>query len=390
VRRVYLDHNSTTPVDPRVAEAVLPYLGELFGNPSNLHRYGRECAEGLAEAREQVARFLGATPEEVYFTGGGSESDNWAVIGTAMRHRERGRHIIASPIEHGAVLETVKYLAGRGFEVSWLPVDGHGLVDPDDVRRAFRPGTILVTVMLANNEIGTVEPVREIAAACRERGVACHTDAVAAAGKIAVDVGELGVDLLTISGHKLHAPKGVGALYIRAGTEVDPLIHGGHQERGLRAGTENLPGIVGLGKACEILAGEWRGNAARMKANRDRLEQGILARIPHVRLNGHPVKRLPNTAHFSVGYVEGEALLLSLDLEGIALASGSACSAGEAGTSPTIEAIGVPPLFRNSPLRFSLGPATSPDEVDYTLDRLEAVVTRLRDISPVWKTRPPD
>ncbi|MFO7676204.1 MAG: aminotransferase class V-fold PLP-dependent enzyme [bacterium] len=388
MRRVYLDNNSTTPLDPRVAAAMRPYLAELFGNPSNLHSFGRECAEGLAEAREQVARFLNAKPGEVYFTGGGSEADNWAVIGTAFRHEGRGRHIVASPIEHGAVLESVKYLGGRGFEVSWLKVDGYGLVDPDDVRRALRKDTVLVTVMLANNEIGTVEPVREIAVACRERGVACHTDAVAAAGKIEVDVRALGVDLLTISGHKLHAPKGVGALYIRDGVEIDPLIHGGHQERGLRAGTENVAGIVGLGRACELAAAEWREDAARMRANRDRLEQGILARVAEVRRNGHPEKRLPNTAHFSVGYVEGEALLLSLDLEGIALASGSACSAGEGGPSPTLEAIDIPPLFRNSPLRFSLGRETTAEDVDYTLEVFERVVSRLRAISPIWKNRP--
>ncbi|MFO7638151.1 MAG: cysteine desulfurase family protein [bacterium] len=388
MQRVYLDSNSTTPLDPRVAEAVRPYLGPVFGNPSNLHSYGRECAEGLAEAREQVAQFLGAEPGEIHFTGSGTEADNWAVIGTARRHESRGRHLVVSPIEHGAVLESARYLAGRGFEVSWLPVDEHGLVDPEAVRRALRPDTVLVSVMLANNEIGTVEPVAEIAAVCRERGVTCHTDAVAAAGKVEVDVRKLGVDLLTISGHKLHAPKGVGALYIREGVEIEPLIHGGHQERGLRAGTENVIGIVGMGRACQLLAGEWRENAARMKANRDRLEQGIFARVPEVRLNGHPEKRLPNTAHFSVAYVEGEALLLSLDLEGIALASGSACSAGEAGVSPTLAAIGVPPVFRNSPLRFSLGPETTADEIDYALDRFERVVARLRAISPLWKNRP--
>ncbi|HDQ99290.1 MAG TPA: cysteine desulfurase [candidate division WOR-3 bacterium] len=385
MRRVYLDHNSTTPVDPRVAEAVRPYLAELFGNPSNLHSFGRECAEGLAGAREQVAGLIGAEPGEVYFTGSGSESDNWAVIGTVLRHQDRGRHIIASPVEHGAVLESVRYLCRRGFEATWLRVDEHGLVDPDEVRRAIRPDTILVTVMLANNEIGTLEPVAEIAAVCRERGVICHTDAVAAAGKTEINVAALGVDLLTISGHKLHAPKGVGALYIRDRVEIDPLIHGGHQERGMRAGTENVPGIVGLGKACELLAREWPDNAKRMRANRDRLEAGILARIPEVRRNGHPERRIPNTSHFSIAHVEGEALLLSLDLEGVALASGSACSAGTTGASPTLEAIGVPPLYRNSPLRFSLGPETTADDVDYTLDVLEAVVKRLRDISPTWR-----
>ncbi len=386
-RRVYLDNNSTTAVDPRVAAAVEPYLKGVYGNPSNLHSYGRECAEGLAEARDQVAGFLNARSDEVFFTGSGTESDNWAVVGTALRHQNRGRHIVCSRVEHGAVLESCRYLEREGFTVTWLGVDEYGLVDPGDVRRALTPTTTLVTVMLANNEIGTLEPVSEIAAICRERGVTCHTDAVAAAGKVSVDVRELGVDLLTLSGHKLHAPKGVGVLYVRDGTEIDPLIRGGHQERGLRAGTENVVGIVGIGKACAILAREWRADAERMLRNRDRLEEGIVARVPEIRRNGHPEKRVVNVVHLSVGYVEGEALLLNLDLEGIAVASGSACSAGESGPSSTLEAIGIPPLFRNSPLRFSLSRETTEEDIDYTIDVFERVVKRLRAISPIWSRR---
>jgi cysteine desulfurase len=386
-RRVYLDNNSTTAIDPRVAEAIEPYLHEVFGNPSNIHSFGRECAEGLARAREQVAGFLDVRPDEVFFTGSGTESDNWAVKGAAFALQERGRHVVASPIEHGAVLESCRWLEKQGWEVTWLKVDSTGLVDPDEVRRVLRPDTALVTVMLANNEIGTLEPVAEIARACRERGVVCHTDAVAAAGKVDITPAKLGVDLLTISGHKLHAPKGVGVLWVRPGVELEPLVHGGHQERGMRAGTENVLGIVGMGRACELLAGEWREAAERMGVLRDRLELGIRERIPDVRFNGHPEQRAPNVCHVSIGYVEGEALLVSLDLEGIAVASGSACSAGESGPSETLKAIGLDPLFANSPLRFSLGADTTEADVDYTLDRLVAVVERLRQISPLWKRR---
>jgi cysteine desulfurase len=387
VRRVYLDNNSTTAIDPRVAEAIEPYLHEVFGNPSNIHSFGRECAEGLARAREQVAGFLGVKPDEVFFTGSGTESDNWAVKGAAFARRERGRHVVCSPIEHGAVLESCRWLERQGWEVTWLNVDSTGLVDVEEVRRAIRDDTALVTVMLVNNEIGTLEPVPEIAAICREREGLCHTDAVAAAGKVEIAPAKLGVDLLTISGHKLHAPKGVGVLWVRDGVELDPLVHGGHQERGLRAGTENVLGIVGMGRACELLAGEWPEAARRMGALRDRLEQGIRERIPEVVFNGHPELRAPNVCHVSIGYVEGEALLVSLDLEGIAVASGSACSAGEAGPSETLKAIGLDPLFANSPLRFSLGPETTGDDIDYTVDRLVAVVERLRAISPLWKRR---
>lgn len=385
--RVYLDNNSTTRTDPRVAAAIAPYLAGVFGNPSNIHSYGRECFDGVAEARERVAAFLGATTEEVYFTGSGSEADNWAIKGVAAARRDRGRHVITSSIEHSAVLGAARWLESEGWRVTYLPVDSFGLVDPDAVRRAITPETVLCSVMLCNNEIGTVEPVEEIAALCRAAGVTCHTDAVAAAGKMAVDVGELGVDLLTISGHKLRAPKGVGALYVRAGTPIHPLIHGGHQERGLRAGTENVIGIVGLGAACALLKDEWPGLAEHERLLRDRFEKAVLAAVPELKLNGHPEKRAPNVCHFSVGYVEGEALLVSLDLEGIAVASGSACSAGESGASATVKAIGVPPLFANSSVRFSLGPDNTEAEIDYTAEVFARVVDRLRSISPIWKRR---
>lgn len=385
MRRVYLDNNSTTAIDQRVAKAIEPYLYTVYGNPSNIHSFGRECAEGLIQAREQVAAFLGAEPDEVFFTGSGTESDNWAVKGVAFALQHKGRHIVTSPIEHSAILGSCAFLEGMGYSITKVAVDRYGMVDPEDVQRALRPDTILVTIMLANNEIGTIQPVKEIAAICREAGVTSHTDAVAAAGKIEVNVKELGVDLLTISGHKLHAPKGVGVLYVRQGTKIAPLIHGGHQEKGLRAGTENVLGIVGMGKACELLAQEWRRDAEKMRVLRDRLERAILDRVPEVIVNGHPEKRVPNVCHVNVGYVEGEALILSLDLEGVAVASGSACSAGGSGVSATIEALGLPPLFKNAPVRFSLGRDTTEEEIDYTVEAFVRVVERMRSISPIWK-----
>jgi len=404
MNRVYLDNNSTTPIDPRVAAAMEPYLHGVFGNPSNIHSFGRECAEEMAGAREQVAVFLGAGPDEIFFTGGGSEADNWAVKGTALARSASGKHVICSSIEHSAVLASCRYLESLGYRATFLPVDRYGLVDPDAVKHALTAETTLVSVMLANNEIGTIEPVAEIARICREAGVTTHTDAVAAAGKISVNVNELGVDLLTISGHKLQGPKGVGALFVRKGTEIHPFVHGGHQEQGLRGGTENVIGIAGLGKACEILATpsplpppqgggnrregvEWQRNAEHERNLRDKLEQAILARVPEVLLDGHPTRRVPNVCHLSVGYVEGEALLMNLDMEGIAVASGSACSTGSAEPSPTMKAIGVPPLFSNSPVRLSLGPGNTEAEIDYTIEVFERVVARLRSISPIWKRR---
>ncbi|MGB9742168.1 MAG: cysteine desulfurase family protein [candidate division WOR-3 bacterium] len=386
--RVYLDNNSTTPIDPRVKEAIEPYLTTVFGNPSNLHYFGRECAEGIARAREQVAAFLNAKPEEIFFTSGGTEANNWAIKGVAVAlMMSRGRQLITTPIEHASVLGSTQYLQEMGWQITYLPVDGYGLVDPDDVRKAITSSTALVSVMLANNEIGTIEPVQEIAAICHEQGVLFHTDAVSAAGKVKLDVDELGVDLLTISGHKIRAPKGIGVLYIRSGTPIQPLIHGGHHQRGLRAGTENVIGIIGIGKACELLKNEWPQQAEKVRRLRDRLENGILNRIADVRLNGHPEKRLPNTSHFSVAYVEGEALLMNLDLEGIAVASGSACASGEPEPSPTVKAIGVPEIYRNSVMRFSLGEENTEAEIDYTIEVMEQVVKRLREISPLSRNR---
>jgi cysteine desulfurase len=387
MNRIYLDNNSTTPIDPRVAAAMEPYLHGIFGNPSNIHSFGRECAETMAEARVQVAAFLGASQDEIYFTGGGSEADNWAIKGTALANAGRGKHVVCSAIEHSAVLESCRYLESMGFRATFLPVDRYGLVDPEAVKHALTSETVLVSVMLANNEIGTVEPVAEIARICREAGVTSHTDAVAAAGKVRVDVNELGVDLLTISAHKLQGPKGVGALYIKEGTKIHPLVHGGHQEKGLRGGTENAIGIAGLGKACQILAAEWERNAEHERRLRDKLEQAIVARVPEIIVDGHPTKRVPNVCHVCVGYVEGEALLMNLDMEGVAVASGSACSTGSGEPSATIKAIGIPPMFVNSPVRLSVGPGNTESEIDYTIEVFEKVVARLRSISPIWNRR---
>jgi len=352
-----------------------------------MHWFGRETAEAVERARAQVAAFLNAEPSEIYFTGSGTEADNWAVKGIVAASGDQGGHIICGPIEHHAVLYTCQYLSQHGCEVSFPGVDETGLADPAEIERLIRKDTRIVTVMLANNEIGTVEPIKEIAEICRRRGVCSHTDAVAAAGKMELDVRKLGVDLLSISAHKLHGPKGAGCLYIRKGTPIYPLIHGGHQERGMRAGTENLTGIVGLGKACEMAARNWLAESAQIRELRDYLAKQVFDRIEEVRFNGHVTQRLCNTLHVGVGYVEGESLLVSLDLDGVAVASGSACSTGESEPSATLTAIRVPPQFINSPLRLSLGKENTRAEIDYAVDVLERVVKRLRDISPIWKDR---
>ena len=386
MKRVYLDYNSTTPLYPEVFEAMLPYLKEHFGNPSNLHFYGRETKEAIENARVQVADLLNAAPEEIFFTSGGTEANNWAIKGIAYGREEKG-HIIGSPIEHGSVFNSCRELQPQGYDVTFVNVDSYGIVDPDDIKKAIKKNTILITVMHSNNEVGTIEPIREIAGIAQEAGVRFHTDAVASCGKLKLDVKELGVDLLTISAHKIHGPKGSGALYVKNGIKLEPIIHGGHQEQGMRAGTENLPGIVGLGKACSILKNTMDEDIKKIEALRDRLEQGIFKRIPEVRLNGHPKKRLVNTSQISVAYVEGEALLVNLDLEGVAVASGSACASGSPEPSPVLKAMNVPPEYINSPIRFSLGRENTIEDIDYAVDVLEKVTKRLRDISPLWKKR---
>ncbi len=388
MKRIYLDYNSTSPIDKRVIAVMVEFMREKFGNPSNLHYFGREAREGIERARRQVAKFLGCEPEEIFFTSGGTEANNWAIKGVAFSSlREKGNkgHLIVSAIEHHSVLNSAKFLEGIGFAVTYLKPDKFGKISPKEVKRAIRSDTRLISIMHSNNEIGTIQPIEEISLIAQEEGIYFHTDAVASAGKLDLNVKELKVDLLTISAHKFHGPKGVGALYLRKGTKTENLIHGGHQEKGGRSGTENLLGIVGFGEACAIAQNEMRESWERIKKLRDYLEEEIKKKIPEVMVNGHPQDRLINTTSVSFKGVEGEALLMNLDLEGVAVSSGSACAAGE--VSHVLEAISLPPEFANSTVRFSLGRENTKEEIDRAVEVLEKVVRRLRDISPLWQKR---
>lgn len=379
MKRIYLDNAATTACAPEVVEAMLPYFTQTFGNASSVHAFGRESRRAIETARRQVARALNAAaPQEIVFTAGGSESDNWAIKGAAFARADKGRHIITSAIEHHAVLHTCQWLEKQGFEVTCLPVDAEGRVSVEHVERALRPDTVLVSVMTANNEIGTLQPVAQIGRLCRERGVLFHTDAVQAVGAIPVDVQAMHADLLSLSAHKFHGPKGVGALYVRKGVRLDNLVHGGAQERGLRAGTENLAGIVGLGKAIEMATAHLEDNAVHMTRMRDRLIAGIMERVPEVRLNGHPTDRLPNNCNLSFQGVEGEALLLRLDLAGIAGSSGSACTSGTLDPSHVLLAIGLPVAMAHGSLRLTLGADTTEEDIDAVLERLPPIVADLR------------
>jgi cysteine desulfurase len=378
-----MDHNATTPVRPEILEAMLPFYGPIYGNASSLHGFGREAKDGLERAREQVAKVLGARPDEVCFTGGGTEADNLAVKGMAWANRDRGDHLITSQVEHHAVFNTCEYLEKQGFKVTYLPVDSEGRVDPGDVEKAITKETLLVSIMQANNETGTVQPISEIGRIARKRGIYFHTDAVQAFTKLPTRVDELGVDLLSLSGHKIYGPKGVGCLYIRKGTKLDPLVHGGHHERNRRAGTENVPGIVGLGKAAELGAGEMSEEAKKLATLRDRLQEGILDRIPEVRVNARNAERLPGTLSACFKYVEGESILLGLDLKGIAASSGSACSSGAIEPSHVLTAMGVPPEEARGSVRFSLGRQNTEQEVDRVVGEMVAILTRLRAMSPL-------
>lgn len=382
---IYLDNAATTATKPEVLEAMLPYFTQVYGNPSSIHRAGRDARRAVEHAREQVAAALNADKGEIYFTAGGSESDNWALKGTAFAHREKGNHIITTQIEHHAVLHTCQWLERQGFEVTHLPVDADGLVDPADVERAITDRTILVSVMMANNEIGTIEPIAEIARIAHAHGVLMHTDAVQAVGAVEVDVRALGVDMLSLSAHKFYGPKGVGALYVRRGVKLDTYMHGGAQERGRRAGTEYLPGIVGLGKAIELATADIAGHAARLTAMRDRLIDGILKEIPYARLNGHRTRRLPGNVNVSIEYIEGEALLLRLDLAGIEGSSGSACTSGSLDPSHVLLAIGLPHEIAHGSLRLTLGDYNTEADVDATLAALPEIVRTLRDMSPMYQ-----
>ena len=380
---IYVDNAATTPVSKPVFDAMAPYFCEQYGNPSSIfYSVGAAAGDALAAAREKVARALGCDTGEVFFTSCGSEADNWAIKGTAHKFAKQGKkHLITSCIEHHAVLHSMQALEREGFEVTYLPVDAEGFVSPADVEAAIRPDTALVTIMFANNEIGTIEPIREIGKVAHEAGVLFHTDAVQAVGAVPIDVNDWNVDMLSLSGHKFHAPKGIGALYIRKGVKISNLIFGGAQERGLRAGTENLPGIVGLGAAIELAVSELPEYTQRLTALRDRLIDGILQNIPDVRLNGHRTQRLPGNVNVSVRYVEGEALLMRLDLAGVEASSGSACTSGSLDPSHVLLAIGLPHEIAHGSLRLSLGSDTTEADVDYVIEKLPGIVKDLREMS---------
>jgi len=381
---IYLDHAATTPTDPRVVEAMLPWFTERFANPSTLYNLGTQAKEAIESARVNVAALIGAKPEEVYFTSGGTESDNWAVIGAAFANRAKGSHVITSAIEHHAVLEPCHFLEKNGFEVTVLPVDEYGLVDPDDVRKAITDKTILVAIMHANNEIGTIEPIEEIGAITRERRIHFHTDTVQTVGHIPIDVNKLNCDSLAISAHKLYGPKGVGAMYLRKGARAQPYILGGGQERGKRAGTSNVPGIVGLGKAAEFALAEMGEISPRLLFLRDKLIKGIFERVRDVRLNGHPTHRLPNNVNISVAGIEGESMILLMDMNGVCVSSGSACTSGTLDPSHVLLAIGLPHEVAHGSVRFTLGKDNIEAHVDYVLEKFPAVVDRLRAMSPLY------
>jgi cysteine desulfurase len=387
MKQIYLDYAATTPAHPEVVEAMLPYFTEVFGNPSSIHSCAQEAKGAVEEARTKVAALIGAGDEEIVFTGGGTEADNFALEGVAFANQAKGNHLITTAIEHHAVTETCKFLERRGFQITYLPVDEYGLVDPDNVRRAITGKTILISVMQANNEVGTIEPIVEISQIAREAGVYFHTDAVQTAGHIPLDVNELGVDLLSISAHKLYGPKGVGALYIRKGTKLAPFIHGGSQEGGRRASTENVPGIVGFGRAAELAGQEMDGEIPRLTGLRDRLIKGILGGIENSRLNGHPVKRLPNSVNVSIDFIEGESMCLNLDLEGICASTGSACTSSSLEPSHVLLAIGLSPEQAHGSLRFTLGKWTGEEDIDRVLEVLPRVVAKLRAMSPLLKSR---
>jgi len=380
-RRVYLDHNASTPVHPEVVAEMLPYFSDVYGNPSSVHGFGRDARAAVDAARDRVAAFLRVRPDELVFTSGGTESDNFGVKGLALA-RGSG-HVITSKVEHHAVLRSAQALEAQGFAVSYLPVDQYGMVDPDDVRRALRPDTIAISIMHANSEVGTIQPVRAIGALAREAGVPFHVDAVQTFGKVEIDVDAMNIDALSFSGHKIYGPKGIAGLYIRRGTKMVSIQHGGEHERRRRAGTENVPGIVGLGKAVEVRARDMKTEAEAVSALRDRMWEGIRARVPDVRLNGHPTERLPGTANVCYRNVESESIVLGLDLKGIAVSAGSACTAGSVEPSHVLVAMGVPLDWAMGAVRSSLGRSTTTEDVDFVVASVTEVVSRIRQAMPV-------
>lgn len=383
MRKVYLDNAATTALSPKVLEKMMPYLTDIYGNASSPHSFGQTARIGVEHAREQVARAINADPSEIVFTGCGTESDNTVLFGVAERYAKKGDHIITTNVEHHAILHSCAALEKKGIKVTYLPVDKDGLVTPEQVRDAITDRTILVSVMFANNEVGTIMPIPEIAAVCHEKGVLFHTDAVQAAGHIPIDVKAMGIDMLSISGHKFHGPKGVGVLYERKGIRLPSYIIGGEQEKGRRAGTENVAGIVGLGEALELAVTNMSETSARMTRMRDRLIEGIEATIPEVKLNGHRTKRLPNNVNFSIKYIEGESILLMLDMAGIAASSGSACTSGSLDPSHVLLALGLTHEVAHGSVRMTLGDDTTDEDIDYVLETLPKVAHRLRAMSPI-------
>jgi cysteine desulfurase len=393
-RKVYLDNNATTPLHPEVLNEIMPFLKGDFGNPSSIHQFGRKVRVKIDEAREKVAYAVGADPSEIVFTAGGSESDNFAIksyiwsnrINGGLPGNQTGGHIITSAIEHHAVLDTCRYLEKNGYRVTYLPVDEYGMVNPSDVKNAIQNDTILISIHHSNNEVGTIEPIEEISKIARSNGIALHTDAVQSLGKVPLNVNELGADLMSISAHKLYGPKGIGALYIRkAIKKMHPLIHGGHQEKGRRGGTENVAGIIGFGKACEIALDTLKDESARLIGLRDRLQNLIMENIPYVKLNGHPLKRLPATLNMSFNFVEGEAVTMNLDLSGVAVSTGSACTSGTLEPSHVLIAMGIPREIIRGSVRFSFGRENTVEDVDYLMEILPLIVKRVREMSPSWK-----
>ena len=382
---IYMDNSATTPVKKEVLDEMLPYFSEMYGNPSSVYSLGSRSKVAVEDAREKVAKAIGANSKEIFFTAGGSEADNWALKGIAYRNRDKGNHIITTKIEHHGILHTCEYLEKQGFKVTYLDVDEYGVVNLDQLRDSITDETILISIMFANNEIGTIQPIKEIGEIAKEKGIYFHTDAVQAIGHIDIDVEELNIDLLSMSAHKFYGPKGVGALYIRRGVKIDSLVSGGAQERNRRAGTENVPGIVGMGKAIELAYENLEENNEKLIKLRNRLIEKIFENIDHVRLNGHPTKRLPGNANICFEFIEGESLLLSLDMEGIAASSGSACTSGTLDPSHVLLAIGLPHEIAHGSLRLSLGDFNTEDEVDYVVEKLVEIVARLRAMSPLYE-----
>lgn len=385
MNNVYFDNSATTKTDERVIEAMMPYITENYGNPSSIYKIGRENRKAVEEAREQVAKALNCEPNEIYFTNGGSESDNTAIRGIAYAYKNKGNHIITSKIEHPAVLETCKQLEKEGFEVSYIGVDENGIIKLDELKNAIKPTTTLISIMFANNEIGTIEPIEEIGKIAKENNIFFHTDAVQAVGNVEIDVKKLNIDALSMSGHKFYGPKGIGALYVKKGIKFEKLINGGHQERNKRAGTENVAGIVGLGKAIELAYQELDEHNKKIKELRDYYVEQVKAKIPYIRINGDETKRLPGNSNISFRFIEGEGLLLNLDLKGICASSGSACTSGSLDPSHVLLTIGLPHEIAHGSLRISIGKYNTKEEVDYLVENLVEIIGRLREMSPLWE-----